>query len=334
LIISLKLKNPSTLYLVLDEEIVETRINSGDSLNVRTDLTAILDKIRNELDTLRTVVIEQHNESSRLITLNKVELHPEDSPLFRRLYPVEPTVLPQPVFSEDGGGEERPAVKGAGGERAPASRKINLLNPELSAQIRQYVLEQKLLVIGHYQLNGIYCARDWLNTLDMINRSNLANKMVQTFSDHIAKLYSDQQYTIVGLDIAGTIEATKIAFSLDKPFTYVIPVYHRELADGHEVNIPDIKDDGRIILITDCIVTGSTVSQVIQDNQWEGRILAIYSIFYREPKRLAVDEFALSGYDIHVLNRDFSAEVSYVEDCPYGSANCQATNKKYDGGAT
>ena len=334
LIRSLKQKNPSTLYLVLDEEEVKKRMDSGDSMNVKSDLTEIKDKIQKEIGSLRTMVIEEHQESSRLVTLHMVELYPDDSPLFRQLFPVERSVLPQQYTPmHDNVDKDGLDIESMGVGRNPSDRKINLLSPELSMQITQYVRDQKLLVIGHYQLNGTFCARDWLNTLDLINRSNLASKMVQSISNHIANRYSDQQYTIVGLDIAGTIEATKIAFCLDKPFTYVIPVYHRELVDGHEVNVPNINDDGKIILITDSIVTGSTISQVIQDNHWEGRVLAIYSIFYRAPKKLSSDEIPPLDCDIYVLNKDFSAEVSYVKDCPYGVENCQATNKKYDGGA-
>ena len=326
LVDELEKRDTSTLVLMLNSDQAQKRIDEGDELNLTDDLAAIREKIQNELDSLWTKVLDQSEAcAERLITLRSIGWGCTDHSLLERLFPPKAQYENlTPATSEAVSAppknitEELEKIKG-----------IKVLNPDLSQELREHVLSQNILSVGHYQLNGIYCARDWISTADVLNSPDLSAKIVNAFSRHILDSFPKENFIVVGLDLAGAQIAAQLGFALQRPFTYVIPAHQYSQVDPHEVHVPGIAKEEKIILVTDCIITGLTISEIIRENEWEEQIAAIYTVFYRKPQAQDVKASQLPG-TIHTLNQDFPAEIALVANCLYGKngKNCKALNRK------
>lgn len=345
-----KTKNITEIALKLDSAQVQKRLDASDELNLVDDLRKVLNKIQKELDDLwREVLSRPEADAAHLITLRKVVWSDKDAKLIERLFPErnpEPAailtpVLEMPAVSETEGGADPlpiPSPKDAGstevnpvsGAAEGVGENVMLLDQGLSQRLYQQVINRRLLSVGHYQLNLTCCVRDWIDTAEILNHSPLANDIISTFSRHISEAFGAMHFTIVGLDLMGATTASKIGFALCRPFTYVIPARQYSKVDSHEVRVPGIPEEHKIVLVTDGIVTGRTVSQIIEKNNWEQRMLAIYTVFYRKP-RVPLDGIPVQfPCAVHAINCDFPAEVALVSNCPYGEEgkNCQAVNIK------
>ena len=329
--------NTTQLALRIDMSQAKKRQLAGDEENLVDDLLEVQRKIQGELDTLWSEVISKETaRAGRLITVKTVVWTEEDKQYIQSLRPVEVTDPPidiRPVQEEPSRVSD--TVEGAEGQISSADEtsgtgmSIDLLDPRLSQKIGKCVRERHLLHVGHYKLNLTYCARDWIDTEGLMDDSELVADIISAFSDHICASYRTEKFTIVGLDLFGARVAAQIGFILQKPFTYVIPAHQYEEADSHEVDIPDILTGHKVVLITDSIITGLTAADIIQKNEWEERVLAVYTVFYRRPKTVQKVDPVCSSWDIQALNTDFPAEIALVDNCPYGSKSfCQAVNQK------
>lgn len=349
-------KDISEIALRLDSSRVQRRLDAADEMNLVDDLLSVMNKIQKELDDLWHEVLSQSEaNAAHLITLRKVVWSDKDAKLAERLFPPdEPDppvdILPIPIrdaqetsasdnAQDDAGNPLVSTIDGtdiaAAGTTAPAEadyegQTVRLLSQDLSQRLYQQVMSDHLLSVGHYQLNAAFCARDWINTTDILNSSPLADDIINAFSSHILESFGAMDITIVGLDLMGAITAAQIGFALRLPFTYVIPARQYSNVDAHEVRVPGIPEEHRIVLVTDGIVTGLTISKIIEDNHWEERILAIYTVFYRKPRALSIDSTVRFPCTVNAINWDFPAEIALVSNCPYGDAgkHCQALNKK------
>ncbi len=329
--------NTTQLALRLDRMQAEKRKMAGDEINLADDLHKIKSKIQSELDTLwNEVIFKEAAEARLLTTVRTMVWTEEDEQYIHSLRPAEIPDSPidiRPVREEPTGASETPE----GTESKPPSAKepgntgmtIDLLDSSLPQEIGRFVRERHLLHVGHYKLNLTYCARDWIDTEQFMDDSELVAGIIGAFSDHICTSYRTEEFTIVGLDLLGARVAAQIGFILQKPFTYVIPAHQHEESDSHEVDIPDIPAGHKVILVTDSIITGLTTADIIQKNGWEERVLAVYTVFYRMPKAVQEVEPACFSCEVHALNVDFPAEIALADNCPYGDKNfCQAVNQK------
>lgn len=329
--------NTTQLALRMDMGQAEKRKLAGDVENLEDDLLEIQRKIQGELDALWSEVISKEAAGAgRLITVKTVVWTEKDEQYIQSLRPAEvaaPSIYIRPVQEEPSGVSD--TTEGAENHNSSANEpsgtgvSVALLDSRLSQKIGKCVWERNLLHVGHYKLNLTYCARDWIDTEGLMDDSELVTDIIGAFSDHICTSYRTEEFTIVGLDLLGARVAAQIGFILQKPFTYVIPAHQYEEADSHEVDIPDILTGHKIVLITDSMITGLTIADIIQKNEWEERVLAIYTVFYRRPKTVQKVELVSSSWEIYALNTDFPAEIALTQDCPYGDKNyCQSVNQK------
>lgn len=341
----------TAIALKLDDNQVQRRIDQGDQDNLAEDLKEIQRKIQGELDLLRSEVLNCPDADAATLTpLKSVVWSSKDRSWIEQLLsdecPAPPVVLspiseragqkndepdsgtgsPPPASGANEGTETASSVETVGVTKIP----IKVLDDILSQQIKKQVQKCNLLHIGHYQLNTIHCARDWVETKDLIDQSPLTNDILREFSNHIWESFKTEEFTVVGLDLMGAKIAAQIGFLLRKPFTYVIPAHQHSRVDLHEIQVPGIPPNHKIVLVTDSIVTALTVSQVIDANQWGNRVLSVYTVLYRKPKSFQNDEAIQLPCSIYALNTDFPAEIALVSDCPYGNYpnSCRAENKK------
>ena len=82
------------------------------------------------------------------------------------------------------------------------------------------VNNRSLIKIGHFLLTKEYCARDWIDTLEVVETKVILNKIVNAIVKHINNSGYDD-YIIAGVDLVGTLLASRIAFTL-QPHPYNI----------------------------------------------------------------------------------------------------------------
>ena len=327
--------NITQLVLKLDMEQAEKRRLAGDMENLADDLDAIKNKIQSELDMLWDQVISKEAAGARqLIVVRKVVWTAEDERYINGLRPTDVPDSPVDIHSvKEEPSQTSDATKCTECEVSSieenSSIDIELLDTDLSRVIRNYVMERHLLHVGHYRLNTTHCARDWIDTEWLMEDSRLAADIYGAFSDYILAAHRTEKFIIVGLDLLGAMVAAQVGVNLHKPFTYVIPAHQYAVADSHEVDIPVIPENHKVVLVTDSIVTGCTAADIIQKNKWEDRALAVYTVFWRRPKSPWEGEHAPFPCPIRTLNADFPAEIVPVSECPYGDISfCQAVNQK------
>lgn len=329
--------NTTQLALRIDMSQAKKRQLAGDEENLVDDLLEIQRKIQGELDALWSEVISKETaRAERLITVKTVVWTEEDEQYIQSLRLSEvadPPVNIRPVQEDPSRVSD--AIEGAeshifsADDPSGMGMSIDLLDSRLSQKIGKCIIERHLLHVGHYKLNLTYCARDWIDTEGLMDDSGLVTDIISAFSDHICTSYRTEKFTIVGLDLFGARVAAQIGFILQKPFTYVIPAHQYEEADSHEVDIPDIPTQHKVVLVTDSVITGFTTTEIIQKNHWEDRVLAVYTVFYRKPKNEKDVKSAYFPCEVHALNADFSAEIALTDNCPYGDKSlCQAVNQK------
>ena len=329
--------NTTQLALRIDMGQANKRELAGDVENLVDDLLNIQKKIQGELDVLWSEVISKEAAGAgRLITVKTVVWTEKDEQYIQSLRSMEVAAPPVDIRPIQ---EEPPRVSDSTkgevshislpDEASNTGMSIDLLDPELSPKIGKCVMEQHLLHVGHFKLNLAYCARDWIDTEGLIDDSELVADIIRTFSDHIYTAYRAEEFTLVGLDLLGARLAAQIGFILQKPFTYVIPAHQYEEADSHEVDIPDILTGHKVVLITDSIITGLTIADIIRKNEWEAQTLAVYTVFYRKPKTKQEVKPVDFSLKVYALNVDFPAEIALAHECPYGDKKfCQSVNQK------
>lgn len=328
-IIGITRVNNSTVALELNRDEVVSQKDKGDDYNIADDLAETRDKIQRELDTAWREAWDEEPNAERLITLRKVDWNDDDKDIIDSLCSEPLAVLSEPNQPSD----DAQIGEGKGMSAEPqeeVNQKVTLLDNTIASRLRQFVLEHDLFNVGHYQLNTNYCARDWIMTSTVLENEKISQDAIHTFSYHILNHFYGEKYVIVGLDVMGTSLAAKIGFSLNKPMTYVIPAHQLAHADSHEYNVPTIPRDSKIILVTDSTITGLTISQIVEKNNWQEKLLAIYTVFYREPKLSTEGHNFSFPCEVYALSVDFPAEIAPVKSCPYGRGadGCKAVNKR------
>lgn len=97
-------------------------------------------------------------------------------------------------------------------EEISIRKNIFLLKSELTEELKDWVLENKLLDSGHFKLNDKICSRDWILIDEIIQDKDKFDKIAINFYHHIIKKYSEKidQLYIIGLDFNGMLLASKL----------------------------------------------------------------------------------------------------------------------------
>lgn len=131
-------------------------------------------------------------------------------------------------------------------------------------------------------------------------------------------------YIIAGVDLVGTLLASRIAFTLQAPLTYIVPEKEKNVNAHQEIDL-EIEKDKKVILITDAIVTFNTVKSAIEKNKLENSVICIYTMFYRESDYQGCAEYVDKTFSI---NNAFRIELFRKEKCTYNKTKCIASNRR------
>ena len=322
--------NSDVLQLQTADRTLQERLDSGDGMNVKDDLDNIVHKIQKELDNI-WIILKADPQTARLITIRKVELFTNSESVREKLSMLEqaklsPVVEKMPTLDEGIG-----SLADSTDEYVDSGEDTVLeIGGDISSILHTYVLRNRLLSVGHFQLNDKYCARDWLDTESIASDKEMSKIITKALAEAIEAYMheaNNPEYIIVGLGLVGTRQAAEVAFFMGKPFSYVIPAHQSENYDTHEIKMPKVNSSQKIIIITDCIVTGETIRRIISDNQLNN-VIAVYSVFWRRPRNWKNLDMTLEEIPLYTLCKKFRAEVSLVRDCPFGKNLCEAPNRK------
>jgi hypothetical protein len=185
-------------------------------------------------------------------------------------------------------------------------------------------LQEKLLQSGHYEISGDLRVRDWIDTSKLLYKQEYLKKIIRGLIKAVSAL--EGPLLFIGIDFPGSILSAHLGILTGYPFTYVISNKNKDNFAKQEVNI-EVNPQCKIILVTDVIVTGNTLYNVIDDlikkyNLIPEKISLLLSVFYRNPIGCRV-KFYLDDYTekIHYLNHDFDIEICGKKDCLFKSNN-------------
>ena len=197
----------------------------------------------------------------------------------------------------------------------------SIIDDDLASKISEEVRERQLLKFGHYRLNDIYCARDWLNVMEIVETRELSKCIVSSIVKHINSR-NVNDVVILGMDMVGALLAGRVAFALQKPMSYFVSLKNQEYNSEQDIEF-EIKDSENVIIITESIVTFNTIDSAVTKYHLEGKVDSIYTVFYRKTNLTGRGKKYIEK--TYSINNDFPIEIVNKEKCIY--KNCIATNR-------
>lgn len=194
------------------------------------------------------------------------------------------------------------------------------------------IKRKHLLKMGHFLLDETYCARDWIDTKEIVETQSIVDEVITCFTKHMNTHFSgEDHYLILGLDLAGAVLASRVGMTLQKPFSYLIPAKDIKNNAGPDV-VVEIGEYDKYVIFTDAIVTFETIKKVYEsmrknDQDYKG-ILQIYTVFYREPAQMKIEKNDKLIKKTACISNEFTAELFEKEKCPYKDERCYAVNRK------
>jgi orotate phosphoribosyltransferase len=163
-----------------------------------------------------------------------------------------------------------------------STKRITIDDLAFEKQLDEWIVNRNLLKSGHFTIEDNTCARDWINTQMLLEIPDYLREITKRFVDKI-----DTTYNLIGVGQQGTILASAIAVYKRMPFTYIVPNRYKQFHVEPDKAIK-INKSHKTLLITDVIVTGSTISKALEElNKSAGLVLddiyAVFAIFIREP---------------------------------------------------
>ena len=210
-----------------------------------------------------------------------------------------------------------------------------VIDADFQSKIGKWVKRRHLLRVGHFLLDEIYCARDWIDTQEIIETRKIIDDIVSHMVQHISANFSDlTSCLILGLDLEGAVLASRIGTSLQLPFSYLIPAKESENNAGKDMEI-SIGSYDNYIIVTDEIATYQTIKRVLKNslcNIGIEKILQIYTIFYRQPinNKVKIDSTLVERTSC--VNQEFRVELFPKDKCQYNKEFCYGMNRSFKGG--
>ena len=310
-------EDPKTIEIIIDDDYIEHCLDIGmTEKSIAREIAEIYQKVDKELGNINLNAFTTE-KNRKIVALEKIVLVSENDKIKAA---IENCLNMKKLQVDDN-------VEKSTGEKSDVKEIYcpKLISETLNNEISKEVNARGLLCFGHYLLNKEYCARDWINIKEIIETKVIINRIIEEMVVHFnSSKYDD--YVFVGIDYMGGLIASRIAFALQKPLTYIISGQYENDNANQDIQI-NIKEFEKVILITDVIVTYQTIKNVIDKYSLENRVLAIYTLFYRP---CDFDEIVLGEYVpmTYSVNNTFKIELFQKNKCIYKNKSCFARNRK------
>lgn len=311
-------ENGKTIELQIDDDYINICLDEGKTeKSIARECIDIYNEIEKKLNEIMGIAFNQ-KKFSNYVPISKILLVTENEALDKA---ISDGLSVRRLISQKSDkvlNTEKPIIKG--GEYP------NVLDEELEKCIYGEITKRNLIKFGHFLLNKLYCARDWIDTREVVETKKILNKLVDVIVKDINS-NDHNDYAIIGIDLVGSLLASRIAFALQKPLSYIVSEKEELSNASPEIEL-SIENTSDIILITDVIVTYDTILKAIDKYRLKTRIDSIYTIFYRPNYRIKVNNELVSK--TYSINNMFSIELFEKKDCVY--KNCIALNRKISEG--
>lgn len=316
--ISYDKNDTSCLEIHCDDEYLSD--NSDDMSNIISDIVEIKNKIELELSTLSSEVFNRHENSRIGFHCTKINIITYNKEVQCAIDPIsnfnnKKETISITSFEPSNSGEHTGSV-------SQYSSMPEILSQEANDMLRKHIEENNLLEGGHYKLNEKYCSRDWIDTNEIIETNKVCSICIEQFASHCINCEFDKESIIIGLDLEGSIIASLLAMRINLPFQFVIPAKSKEKNSQNDIE-HELPSNKNIIIVTDAVCTYDTICTTIDRYNLKGRVVAIYSLLYRE-SNIVSEEIESLKKITYCINKDFPMEVLKVDDCKY--KKCIAKN--------
>ena len=326
--------------LNIDDDYITLRCDEGcTSESLAREIVYVYQKILGELESIRSEVLDSIN-TKLLFAVEKVTYHTEidelNKEIERQLHisKLSPAGEVGDLLSTDNSvivpDKDLNNIKNKGGsDKETEKYKPEVIDVRFEEILTNFVRKRDILKVGHFLLNEKFCSRDWIDTKEVIETGKIMGDIVYNLVKHINyKLSDNYNYLIVGIDLEGTLVASRVALALQRPFTYIIPIKEEQNNSNKDMEM-NIENYDKIILITDAIVTFDTVHSAIKRYGILNKIISIYTIFYRNSsfETTSADNYELLA-KTYSINNKFNIEMFEKEKCVYIKDGCLASNRK------
>lgn len=314
-----KSEHADTIQLVVNDDYVDQRLDEGDTESAIADvLLGVLDEIQRKLDEC----VERCSTDEvfpHLVLARKVEL-------VTKIEPLEAAICKRKGYSElqsvkiDSNTEKGSNIGKGNEKKMPI-----VVDKALEEEIFQEINKRGLIKFGHFRRHDRYCARDWINTKEIVETKKILQRICETMAKHIMTNDEIENIIVLGIDMVGALVAARVAFTLQKPFSYV--------GSKNDVEYDSIKEKEfdpnsyeKIILITESMVSCDTVNEIIKRYKIGSKICSIYTLLYRSS-----GEYSLkieTDAPVYSINNTFPIELFDNTNCVYGEENCKALNRR------
>ena len=306
-----KRDNSGTVELVIDDEYVEELLTQGVAIEkISEDISLVYNKIFEEFEKFK-LDIGKEIRLSNMIAIKDIKISTQNLVLSKYLN-----------SQEKNGNKEKK-------KSDTQLLKPHILSEGIADRLTKFVEKRNLLEVGHFKLHTNLCARDWIVADEVIETSPFFKKCEAQFLLHLAEKMKDkEEYLVVGIDFCGMLIASKLAYVMRKPYTYVIP---DNICSSHrEAEFVPAQYD-KIILVTDVIVTYDTIRDIIRKYDILDKVEIIYAVFFRDAEK---GKYIMENQDLvnrtYVLNDYFNIELHTNEECRYKNCDeCKASNVRY-----
>ena len=309
-----------TIEILIDDDYVTVCLDDGKTeKSVARECIEIYKTVEKKFNEVKEIAFNQKKLSNYvpvdrlvIITANEIlDREIADGLSIRRLVP-----------------QEKNEKFGSNGLTRKNKKYPKILDLALEKDIYDEINKRNLIKFGHFLLNDTYCARDWIDTREVVETKNILNKLVDVIVKDINS-NTHRDFAIVGIDLVGALLASRVAFALQKPLSYIVSEQDESNNSNQEIEL-SIGNEIDIILLTDAIVTYNTVKKAIEKYEMSMRIDSIYTILYRPNDDIILnDEYILKT---HSINNMFGIELFEKCKCIYQRNNCIAQNRKINGG--
>lgn len=336
-------KQDDIIYLVTDDEHLEQLINEGNTpVAISRRLVKVYEKISSEWEGIKQKVFEESSQKLDIrsffpISNIKIECNEErvNKELRKQLNNVSKV---KESFESESAIHNNISAGNTKNVHHDNIHEVILLDQSLSDKITGEIKKRHLLKVGHFILNSTFCARDWIDTKEIIETKAILNEIVGKYIEDICTTCDlKQKYIIVGLDLEGALLASRVGMGTKMPFSYIIPVKDQSSSSTKELEI-SIKDYDKLILMADSIVTfdtikraldGITKSNGITQEILMSKIEKIYTIFYRKSNQSDLGDMECFKEKTFCINMEFPIELFPKDNCSYvAHGECLALNNR------
>lgn len=211
------------------------------------------------------------------------------------------------------------------------------IRESLGEKISNYIYEKCLIHSGHYRLNRRICSRDWIDVRTVISDVILGSEIIEVIKNDLKlRLLNDRREEVlaIGIGVNGNILASRVAYSLGMPFTYLLPTKPGTIGTDMEKSI-QLENYKKVVIFTAVISSFDTIINVVRKYLQNVEIIKVYTVLWRKilGEYVMNDEEDKCKADILrklvYINDDFSCDIIPPSVCMKRKYNrCVAENRK------